>query len=336
MKTTFAGIVLWALLAFISTAQAEAPFSIEVESRPITNFAIGSSQTRFGELEFVGGFEMWAREPVFGQISALRFLSPGNEFIGVADHGYWLAGKIRRDAEGMPAGIADFHMQRMVDAQGIALAGKTMSDAEGLDIYGSVATIAFEREARLCEYELKPESSLRIDMAGPVDCIDFVIPQAELRQNKGLETVARAPASSNLAGARIVIAERSIDKKGDIFAAIVEGPQKGVFKVRRSNDYDVTDGVFLPNGDLVLLERRFSLVTGVGMRLRRIAGDTIRPGALVDGEVLMEADLRQHIDNMEGIDVWQHDDGTTMLSLISDNNQSFLQRTLYLEFRLLR
>jgi hypothetical protein len=68
------------------------------------------------------------------------------------------------------------------------------------------------------------------------------------------------------------------------------------------------------------------------MRLRRIAGATIRPGALVDGEVLIEADLSSHIDNMEGLDVWQRDDGATMLSILSDDNQSFLQRTIYLEF----
>jgi hypothetical protein len=35
---------------------------------------------------------------------------------------------------------------------------------------------------------------------------------------------------------------------------------------------------------------------------------------------------------MEGLDVWQRDDGATMLSILSDDNQSFLQRTIYLEF----
>jgi hypothetical protein len=70
------------------------------------------------------------------------------------------------------------------------------------------------------------------------------------------------------------------------------------------------------------------------MRLRRIAAATLKPGALVDGEVLIEAGLSAHIDNMEGLDVWRREDGTTILSLISDDNQSFLQRTLYLEFAL--
>lgn len=329
MKKTFAGVVFWALLA-IGAAQAEASFPAEVESRPIAGFAIGSEETRFGALEFIGGFEMRAENPAFGQLSALRFLSPGGEFLGVADHGYWFSGRIERNAQGAPTGVAGFRMQRMVDEQGRAITEKHLADAEGLDVFDGDVTVSFEREARLCEYALQPAR-----MAGPLRCLDFVIPRRELRMNRGLETVARAPADGALAGARIVVAERSIDENGDLFAAIVEGPQQGIFKVRRSNDYDVTDGVFLPDGDLVLLERRFSLVTGIGMRLRRIAADAIRPGALVDGEVLMEADLSYRIDNMEGIDAWRREDGATILSLVSDDNQSFLQKTLYLEFRLL-
>jgi hypothetical protein len=35
---------------------------------------------------------------------------------------------------------------------------------------------------------------------------------------------------------------------------------------------------------------------------------------------------------MEGLDVWTRDDGALMVSLISDDNHSMLQRNLYLEF----
>lgn len=336
MRTALAGIALGVLSAFATAAFAQAPFPVTVESRPIANFAFGSQQVRFGDLEFVGGFEMVSDNAVFGQLSALRFLSPGSDFVGVADHGYWFSGRIERDSQGSPLGVANFTMQRMVGEDGRALVDKHLSDAEGLDVVNGIATVSFEREARLCEYALEPENIAIAGIAKPRGCIDFLIPRHELRNNRGLETVAHAPEESGpLAGARIVVAERSLDADGNIFAAIIEGPQKGIFKVRRSGDFDVTDGVFLPDGDLILLERRFSLVTGIAMRLRRIQGDTIRPGALVDGAVLMEADLTSRIDNMEGIDVWQRADGATILSLLSDNNQSFLQRTLYLEFRLL-
>lgn len=336
MKRILASIALGALLAFIAPAQAKSPFPVAVETRPITNFAIGTQQIEFGALEFVGGFEIRSKEPAFGQLSALRFISPGDAFLGVADNGYWFSGKIERAPSGVPTGIAGFFLQQMIGEDGRVLEKKHLSDAEGLDITNNIATVSFEGEARLCEYPFEPGSFATAGIGKPRGCIDFLIPHHELRKNSGLETVARAPANGSLSGARVVVAEGSVDADGNLFAAIVEGSQKGIFKVRRSGDFDVTDGAFLPDGDLILLERRFSLVTGVAMRLRRIQGDTIRAGALVDGEVLMEAGLAYRIDNMEGIDIWQRADGATILSLLSDNNQSFLQRTLYLEFRLLR
>lgn len=327
-----AAAALAAALAFFTgvsgaDAQSAAPQAIEVASSPITHFRLGSSETRFGALEFVGGFEMSAQAREFGQLSALRFLAPGGDFIGVADHGYWFFGGIERDEDRVPVGVRDFRMQAMVDRDGNVIADKAAKDAEGLDVHDGVVTVAFEREARVSEYTLDPAG-----MGGPLRDLDFVVPRHELRYNQGFETVARAPADGALAGARVVVAERSIDTNGDLFAAILEGPEQGIFKVRRTDSFDVTDGVFLPDGDLLLLERRFSMALGVAMRIRRIDGGSVRRGALADGPVLMEADLAYRIDNMEGIDVWERDDGALIVSLVSDDNQSFLQRSIYLEF----
>ena len=74
--------------------------------------------------------------------------------------------------------------------------------------------------------------------------------------------------------------------------------------------------------------------TGVGMRLRRIEGESIRPDAVVDGEILFEANYRSQIDNMEGLDAIPEPDGSVRLIVVSDDNHSILQRTLMLEFRL--
>lgn len=327
MRPTAAIVAALALLAAVP-AFAQSPVErIEVRSSSIERFRYGSSETRFGALEYVGGFEMRSSTREFGQLSSFRFLSPGGDFVGVADHGYWFFGSIVRDANQKPVGIRNFTMQAMVDERGVIIDDKTKKDAEGLDVHDGVATVAFEREARVSEYVLDPSG-----MGGPRRHLDFLVPRAELRFNAGFETLARAPEDSALQGARIVVAERSIDRQGNIFAAILEGPRRGIFKVRRSDDYDVTDGVFLPDGDLLLLERRFSPPFGVGMRLRRIAGDTVRPGAVIDGETLMEASLANAIDNMEGLDVWRRQDGALIVSLMSDDNQAFLQRSIYLEF----
>jgi hypothetical protein len=70
------------------------------------------------------------------------------------------------------------------------------------------------------------------------------------------------------------------------------------------------------------------------MRLRRIAGGTIAVGARLDGEVLLDAGMASQIDNMEGLAVRQDESGRVILTLVSDDNQSILQRTLILEFAL--
>ena len=91
--------------------------------------------------------------------------------------------------------------------------------------------------------------------------------------------------------------------KATTCAFLIGGPRPGEFTIRRKNDFDVSDVALLPSGDLVLLERKFGWTTGLYIRIRRIAIAELRPGALLDGPVLLEADLGQQIDNLEGISV---------------------------------
>src|SRR6201999_78724 len=98
---------------------------------------------------------------------------------------------------------------------------------------------------------------------------------------------------------------------------------------------DISDAVLLPSGDLLVLERKFSWLAGVGIRIRRIALKSLAPGAIVDGPSIFNADLGQEIDNMEGIDARVTADGDTVLTMVSDDNFSLLQRTLLLQFTLM-
>ncbi len=300
-----------------------------ITSSVIRNFKIGSSDERFGPLTFVGGLEMVASSRDFGGLSAFRFRTPGDRFIGVADTGFWFFGRIEHDAAGRPSGVADFSMQEMVDRQGRAIGEKWLTDAEGLAIKGDTATAGFERDHRISEFHIDPA-----DMKAPIRNLDYLVPRKELRMNRGFETVVYAPENGPLKGARVIVSEKSLDKDGNQYAAILEGPGKGVFTVAHSGKFAITDGAFLPGGDLLLLERSFSLGQGVAMQLRRIRGDSIGKGKVADGPVLLRADMGYQIDNMEGLDVWRRGDGALMVSMISDDNQSLLQRNLYLEFKL--
>jgi len=142
------------------------------------------------------------------------------------------------------------------------------------------------------------------------------------------------PKGLPLAGTLIAISERGLDRNGNIIAFLIGGPTPGQFSVVRSDNFDVSDAVLLPSGELLVLERKFSWLSGVGIRIRRIALKSLTPGAVVDGPSIFEADLGHEIDNMEGIDAHVTGEGDTVLTMVSDDNFSMLQRTLLLQFTL--
>jgi hypothetical protein len=305
--------------------EAEVP----VNARIIENFRVGSSDTVFGALEFIGGLELTSPSGDLGGMSAIRFGEDGLRFVGVMDTGKWFSGRIERDDDGRLAGMADVSVTAMRDASGAEERRKWLVDAEGMAIRGDELIVSFERSHRVDVYD-----RAAFPHGAAIATLPMLIPENELRNNRGLETVAVAPADGPLEGAAVIVAERSLNAAGDNFAAVLDGPREGIFFVRRDPPYDVTDGAFLPDGDLLLLERRFNIARGIGMRIRRIAGATIAPGATVDGEVLIEADFGYQIDNMEGLDVISHANGEISLIVVSDDNHSILQRNLFLEFRL--
>jgi hypothetical protein len=155
-----------------------------------------------------------------------------------------------------------------------------------------------------------------------------------LPANKGLEALVFVPKGLPLAGTLIAISEHSLDKSGNLAAFLIGGPSAGSFAVKRSSNYDITDAALLPGGYILVLERKFSWTGGLAVRMRRIALAEIMPGVLADGPVLFEADLGYEIDNMEGLSVHRSPSGETVLTLISDDNFSPLQRTLLLQFTL--
>ncbi|WP_419906826.1 esterase-like activity of phytase family protein [Hoeflea sp.] len=324
----FAAVIL--AIPVSSSARDENPRPVPVESRQIPNFKVGSDRSRFGDLEYLGGIEIASSDRVLGGLSALRLLDDRARFIGVLDTGHWITGRIERDDAGRLSGIADLTVAAMRDKDGQVIDARWRADAEGLVIDGDDVFVSFERRHRIERYDRDD-----LPAASPVAVLPHRIPDYEFRNNRGMEALSIAPPGSPLDGALVAVSEKSLNKEGDIFAAIVTGPKKGVFFVRRYPPFDVTDGDFLPNGDLLLLERRFSIAEGVGMRIRRIAGEDIAPGKTVDGPVLIEAGFGEQIDNMESLDVFVAADGTTRILLASDDNHSILQRNLILEFALI-
>ena len=220
----------------------------------------------------------------------------------------------------------------ILDKAGEPLARKRDGDAEGLRVFvkdgRETAIVSFEQVNELREFVAAPDLAVAKARTLKIPSMKSV------RRNQGLEAVAVAPEASPLAGAILLIAERSLDKAGNHRGWIVGGKRPGTFALKRTDDFDVTDAAFLPGGDLLVLERRFTLTGGLGMRIRRIAAAGIRPGATVDGPALIVADMRYQIDNMEGLAVRAGKDGGALIAVVSDNNRAIIQRTVLFFFAL--
>ncbi|MEX0851875.1 MAG: esterase-like activity of phytase family protein [Bauldia sp.] len=334
MRSAFAGpLCAGMVMAFVAGVcrAAEPGFApVEMRATPISAFRIGETGDRFGALEFRGGLALWSRDRRFGSWSGLDFGADGQTLYAVSDKGFWFSARVIEEA-GHLVGIADAKLAPMLDERGQALADKDQSDAEGLRIAWrdgvETALVSFEQVTEVRTYAAAPDFALA--RSGHVALPFFA---RRLHDNQGLEAIAVAPAESRLGGAVVVIAEHSLNADRNHRAFVLDGPLVGAFAIRRVGDFDLTDAAFLADGDLLVLERRFSLSNGVGMRIRRIPGGVVAPGATVDGVVLIEADLGYQIDNMEGLSVRVTGEGETTIDLISDDNQNPLQRTLLLQF----
>jgi len=312
-------------------AAERGPVAIKVTARPIAAFSRRDPSLRqFGGLEFIGGLVLSSPYRGFGGLSALRLDDGGERFTSLSDQGEWFTGRFRYSGMTI-VGLDDVEAAPILGADGRPLAARGWFDTESIALDGDVAYVGIERVNQILRFDRFGADGIRA-RGEPI-----AVPREiqRLPFNKGLEALVYVPRGKPLGGTLIAISERGLDAAGNLQAFLIGGPSPGLFTVRRRNGFDVSDAALLPSGDVLLLERKFSLLDGVGIRIRHIALASIMPGALVDGEAIFEADLEDEIDNMEGLDVRRTPDGDIVLTMISDDNFSLLQRTLLLQFRLI-
>jgi len=323
----------WLIGAMPAAAQtspsAASPHAIEIQAEPITGFDIRDpSRRQFGLLEFRGGLVLRSPERNFGGLSAIRVAADGAHFISLTDRGWWLRGRLLY-AGTRPSGIADAEMAPILGADGRPLAARGWYDTEAIAEDGGTLYVGIERVHQIVRFNYGKEGLLARGQA-----IASPPGLRSLPANKGIEALVFVPKGLPLAGTLIAISERGLDTAGNLSAFLIGGSTPGAFAIKRGSRYDVTDAALLPGGNMLLLERRFGWDTGLAVRIRRIALGEIKPGALADGAVLFEADLGYEIDNMEGLSVHRAAGGEIVLTLVSDDNFSVVQRTLLLQFTL--
>jgi hypothetical protein len=307
----------------------EGPVRVDVSVFPIPAFnPRDPARRQFGPLTFRGGFEMQAKVPQFGGLSGLLVSADGTRLTALTDAGEWLTGTLRYDGS-TPAGLADVEMRPVIGPSGRPLTATGDEDTESLTADGSMLYVGVERDNIVLRFDTAREGLAA--RGQPVPTPDAI---RRLGFNRGLEALAFAPAGHRLAGTLVAVAERDRDASAPTIPGfLIGGPAPGTFSVTRSDEFDVTDAAFLPDGDLLLLERYFSPLRGVAMRLRRFAAADLVPGAVLTGRILITADMGYQVDNMEGLAVHRDpSNGDTVLTLVSDDNFSIMQRTILLQF----
>jgi hypothetical protein len=306
-----------------------APVSIEVNARAIASFdPADHSHVRFGSLQYRSGLVLTSPFPGFGGLSGLRLDAKGERFISFSDKGSWFTGRILYQGSEM-TGLADVEAAPMLGSDGKPITRRGWFDSESIALDGSLVYIGLERVNMVLRFDFSQGFTRSLAEVVPMPTAVKKLPF-----NRGLEALVMVPKGLPLAGTLIALSERGLDRDGNLISFLVGGPTPGQFGVRRTDSFDISDATLLRSGELLVLERKFSLANGVGIRIRRIPLKSLAPGAVVDGPSIFEADMGNEIDNMEGIDAYVTPEGDTVLTLVSDDNFSPIQRTLLLQFTL--
>lgn len=332
MKKLAAGLAGLALLS----AAAFASDAIPVTAVKVASFHMLPQKTTFGPLEWRGGIELRSTDSRFGGISSIALAKDGTTLLAVSDRGLWFKGRLEY-TDGELTGIADTELAPIRNDKGGITKGKVRNDSEAMALWepgivdGKVI-VGYESRPRAGVFDLK-----RSGFAAPFKDLNLPKAVAKGPGNQELEAIGRFP-KGPYAGSLIGISENNKDANGDIRAWVWGGRKNFEFTIKTFEDYLITDLAFLPDGNILTIERAFSGSALPGMAIREITTDDIIAGGAVAPRLVFSGRLPFYlIDNMEGIAVFQTPDGETRVMVASDNNyRTDLQRTLLLQFALKR
>lgn len=309
------------------------PHDIEVIAKPIERFGRLTTATTFGRLEFRGGLSLASNDKDFGGLSGIALEPDGQRFIAITDEGHWVSGEIAYKGKA-PAGIERARIGEITATSGRALSRKRDADCESItladgNLTSGMALLAFERNHRIGRFPI-----VNGELQAPAGYLRMPPEVKKFNSNRGFESVAVISAGP-LKGSVMAFAERFTNRAGQHTGWVWQQGEPRPIYMTDVDGFDVTDLAALPDGNMLVLERRFRWTEGVQMRLRLIKAETLKIGSVLDPEVLLAADMTSEIDNMEGLAVHKSPEGPLVLTLVSDDNfNHLLQRTILLQFTL--
>jgi len=328
------GAVSLAILASLwSHPPAEA---LTIDVRSVSLNPSDPAQTAVSPLAFRGGLWLRSEDPAFGGLSGLRVSADGTRMLAVSDCGRGFTATLSYDSRGHLSGLTNPALRELEGPGGRALEREEI-DAEGLAGGGDGGVlVVFEgRPPRVVRYGLDPA------LAGSPEPRTGPPFDEDCQGNKGPEAIATGPDGRVLVlceGGGLRPASTTVWMGGREWiprSYPLASDEPGLHDV-----YRPTGATFLPNGDLLVLERRYP---PLAVRLMRLSAANIADtGPLVPREIV-RLDPPLTLDNFEGLAARRTDSGATLLYLVSDDNGCSkgarlvaprIQRTLLLVFEL--
>lgn len=278
------------------------------------------ARSRLGALTYLGGIRLRGNQRPFGGFSAMKV--DGDRFMLVSDAGNTL--KFRMGGDWIP------HEVRFGALSGGPGTGWQKTDRDSESLAWDPATgqywIGFEQVNAIWRFAADGRFEANAQPA----------PMANWARNGGPESMVRLRS-----GDFLVISEtsRPSDRPDARLALRFLGdptepgtPFERWF-YRPPEGYDPTDMVELPDGRLLVLNRKVSLRDLFTAKLVIVDGRSVRKGAVALGkEIATFAAPVQH-DNFEALAVTREGDDT-ILWIASDDNQMWFEDSLLLKFRL--
>ena len=272
----------------------------------------------------LGGMEIDRGVLGFGGLSGLH-IAPDLSLTVVSDLGRFAEMSLVRDAQSRPFRLSVKRAGALLDGSGRPLARGRAGDAEALArLPDGSWLVAYERWHRIRRHA-------RID--GPALHIESPPGLEHAPRNGGLESLAVLADGRWLA----ITEELAVPDAPGAVAGWLGGPGAWVpIGWRPAPGMAPVDAAPLPDGGALVLERGFSLLGGFTARLTRIGASALartRPGGMLEGEELLRFSAPLPVENYEAVSVVRHQ-GRLLVGIVSDDNESWLQRTLLLLFEL--
>ena len=327
-RRPFAYLVV-AVLAAAALALPALADSLALKSGPISIFTAEQPESSVGKLEFRGGIVLRASDRRFGGLSGLRVSADGARLTAISDHGYWLTATLAYDSRGFLTAAGDAAIGALTAENGRPLTENRAGDAESLERVRGGWLVGFEHAHRIAFYRDTgsiAERSNPFSRAAP-----FPAPPglAAAPPNEGLESLATLPD-----GRLLALTEGLATAAGDLRGWVFESGGWRTLSYVRTGLFQPSDAVALPNGDVLVLERRFTYIGGFGSRIVRLRYVDIAPEARLEGEEIALIERPLVTENFEGIAVRAAANGQTLLYIVSDDNYQSLQKTLLFMFAL--